>query len=440
MRSGERTIDRAYRCAGCGYRSRTADFFRREKAGWRHADFCRTCEPAPIDRDLARSLAYMAINGLIGVGAGLIGGPYLGVAHVWTFLALLLPATVIAAVVHETGHLLAARAVGARVYHVRLGGGRIVWRRQFGDLTLEVHGNPVQGGAVLCHFPPGQWSRWKRACILLAGGGAELLAAGLLAVLFIRANAGADPAPLLLTALFTQALVMVFSAVANLSPIEWSKGPEPSDGRQLWSLHKATGEDPASWAALEALALVRSGQLAEAAEHCRRGWEADPQQGFLLGLAAHAIGATQGAEAAVAYFLAQRHRIPDDAGEPPWPFAFGNAAWHMVKAGRPEWAALARDLSARAFAVSPDDPPIAATEGAVRLWNGDPDGEALILQMLPRMHPEDDKAEFCEVLGRWRIADGDTAEGQEFLRLARHLRGNAARVRGRRLLEEAAAH
>lgn len=419
------------RCAGCGYRSRNAAFFRREKAGWRRAAFCRTCEPRPTDRQLVRAVAYMGVYGAIALGLAAFGDRFMGYAQFWLFLALILPAVLIGATIHETAHLLAARAVGAVVYQIKIGGGAILWRRHFRTLSVEIGANPLQGGQVLCVFPPGRWARWKRGCILVAGGAAELTVAAILVGLMAWLNRGDDPPDLLLAALFTQAFVMTLTALSNLSPVDLVKGPLDSDGKQLWALPRLTGEDPAYHQALSTAAMVNSGRLDEAADKARSAWEADPQQGYLLGIAIHSIGVTAGPDAAVDYFLANRHRIPAGAEGPLWSFAFANAAWHMVKADRSDAKAAAVELSDKAFAATPDDPPIMATEGAVRLWaKRDPASETLIMRALPQMTSDDDKAEFCEVLARWRIADGESAGGEEFAALARHLRGNAARVRG----------
>jgi membrane-associated protease RseP (regulator of RpoE activity) len=129
----------------------------------------------------------------------------------WLDLVCLALVTVPTIALHETGHLLAAFAVGLPVSSINIGLGPVLWGRCFNGVWLRV-----------CLFPVGGFVRpvwlsrrkWKNIAVWAAGPAANLLTAP--ALLFVPDMGSA------------LAFWSVFAAVVNLMPIV-----EGSDGHQI---------------------------------------------------------------------------------------------------------------------------------------------------------------------------------------------------------------
>lgn len=156
-------------------------------------------------------------------------GPRRGVFAMFAWLVLLLP-------IHEAGHALAARLVGATIRRFVLGYGPVLLRREIAGVDFVLHAFPVQGFVSLDAIDG--LSRAARVFVYAAGVGAEAIAVGLALALF-----GADAVPdgpisvaHAITATGVAALAM--SVFANLIPRTAllqpnGEGGEVNDGRRI---------------------------------------------------------------------------------------------------------------------------------------------------------------------------------------------------------------
>jgi len=105
-------------CAGCGYRSATRAFFRREKNGALgiKRDFLRGVRALCSDESRIRSLPRYQLPGADGSLIRAFGDDGMArIGYFFLFLGLVGLSGIITAVAHEVGHAAAARLVGMRV-------------------------------------------------------------------------------------------------------------------------------------------------------------------------------------------------------------------------------------------------------------------------------------------------------------------------------------
>jgi hypothetical protein len=196
----------------------------------------------PKDRPMIASTLVLAAGGAVTLlayavqqaaepaGGAVTDGTVLLV--VGTVLALCLPLVV----VHEAGHAVAARLVGARVVRVEIGrGGRQLFGVQVRGTELVARSRLLEGGRTV--FRPDGLSRRRRGIVVVAGPLANLAVLGA-ALVALRASAD--------WRVVAVACVCVAMLVADLVPSDPRAAPR-NDARQLADL--AAGIGPISGAA-----------------------------------------------------------------------------------------------------------------------------------------------------------------------------------------------
>jgi hypothetical protein len=358
---------------------------------------------------------------------------------IWLFLALLYPAGVLTAFVHEFGHAGMAWLVGDEVYEIVIGAGAPLWRWRAKAFDLELRSNPFAGGHIVHYCAKGVPRKWREALVLLGGVSANAIFGGGLFALLARLQQNspgyppAEPTPgLTITSmvLFALAASQCF-AMLNLIPRTIRGGQfRYTDGKQLLMLFGkgVFAEDRVrAGVIMKGMALLRSDDFEAARRHYGAAWAQRPQEGLLFGSLVHATGRTQGPRAAVALYLDRAAALPSaETFDQSWAYAMGNVAWHALMAREPAWLALADALSARAAELMPE-PPIVATRGAALVALGDfGRGAKMIKASLPRIVDRMDRAEFCDFLGRHEDMSGDAQLAVDFIRLEQHLLGAAS--------------
>jgi len=203
---------------------------------------------------VGRTLAALVV--LVGVGLPMLaygGSP----GAQFQFLAVggvLFLAPQAGVVVHELGHVLACRAVGAEVKAFRLGGARAAVRFRVGTVQVSL-GWPYRGRVRF----DGAFSPWRRAVIALAGPFTDLAAAGL--VLASSAAAVARTPPLVIAA----ADGLAMAGLLNLLPYRTRSGGL-TDGAQLFELRSGIAAAKLRAARQSADRLLRAGRTAELLE------------------------------------------------------------------------------------------------------------------------------------------------------------------------------
>jgi hypothetical protein len=163
--------------------------------------------------------------------------------------------TVVAVVVHELGHLIACRALGAEVKAFRLGGKRAV---RFRAGTVEVSlGLPYSGRVEYA----GALSVGRRALILLAGPLADLALAGL--VLGGWAATASGPGIPTLVVISVGGLIVV--GLINLMPFRARSG-RLTDGARLFELRSDFDSARLAVAGQTAVRLRKAGRARELLE------------------------------------------------------------------------------------------------------------------------------------------------------------------------------
>ena len=133
----------------------------------------------------------------------------------------------IAVFVHEAGHLVVGLALGEPVRKIRIGSGPTLLGARLGGMVIQICANPLGGGAV-SFSGLDSTSRGRRIATLIAGPGANLLAA---AYAFGFAHFGAA-----WLGTFGLANVVLFIAGAMPSTSVQGGRAQPSDGLQLVNL------------------------------------------------------------------------------------------------------------------------------------------------------------------------------------------------------------
>lgn len=133
----------------------------------------------------------------------------------------------IAVFVHEAGHLVVGLALGEPVRKIRIGSGPTLLGTRLGGMVIQICANPLGGGAV-SFSGLDSTSRGRRIATLIAGPGANLLAA---AYAFGFAHFGAAWLDT-----FGLANVVLFIAGAMPSTSVQGGRAQPSDGLQLVNL------------------------------------------------------------------------------------------------------------------------------------------------------------------------------------------------------------
>ncbi|MEW6476492.1 MAG: site-2 protease family protein [Actinomycetota bacterium] len=147
-------------------------------------------------------------------------------------LGLVFMIDAVATVVHELGHLLAARTVGYRVDELRIGHGRRIWRREIRGVPVVLRALPFTGHV---RFSSGTRPArsWKDVAVAAGGPAANI---GVV-VISLAILPGLWGLPIY--------AVNGIVAIANLVPFRSKVGP--SDGLQILRLITSTFRPAGAW-------------------------------------------------------------------------------------------------------------------------------------------------------------------------------------------------
>ena len=418
------------RCRQCGFRSAVASSFRVERGGvfGRRGHVCFGCKPyqAGPDRAYWHSWFFQLFtSAAIAWWCSLDGGFAFGVL-LWLTLVLARP---LAILVHESGHVLAAKAVGFDVVDAQIGRGPVALARRAWGVRWSIHRYAALGGLTL-FIPPEGASRWRSGVSYLGGALANLAAAVVAAVLFPFADgaAGGLAGAVVVGWLFLN-LLMALNAL-------WpSKGVDhPSDGALILALLRKPAPDANERFPLlrQTQRLTLAGRFSEAADAFEAQLKVWPNDPYALGMVVHCISLAKDDRAALARYRALAAEAP--AG-PPRPFDWhaymagwmaGNIAWAAINAGPDADLDLAERQLQVALSLLPDVPAIKGTHGAWLAARGQADiGEGLLAQALPELETPSDKAAFARRLAEARRARADAVGAAEAERLGDHILSRA---------------
>ncbi|WP_165190929.1 site-2 protease family protein [Caulobacter soli] len=429
--SGRSVLARTVRrCRQCGFRSDVAASFRLERGGMfeRPGAICFGCKPYPARPDHLYWRGWfnqLFTSAVIAWWCGFERGLTFGVT-VWLTLVIARP---LAILIHEAGHVLAAKTVGFDVVEARVGRGPVTLARRAWGVRWTVHRYAALGGLTL-FVPPEGASRWRRAVSYLGGALANLAAASVAAALFppldeaLWGLAGAVAGGWL--------LLNLLMALSALWPTKG--GDHPSDGALIVGLlRKRAPETDERFPLLrQTQRLTLAGRFSEAADIFEAQLKTWPNDPYVLGMVVHCTAQAQGDRAALARYRLLAAEAP--AG-PPRPFDWhaamtgwmaGNIAWSAINAGPDADLDLAERQLQIALALQPDAPAITGTHGAWLAARGQADiGERLLTQALPELETPADKAAFARRLAQARRARNDAVGATEAERLADHILARA---------------
>src|SRR5262249_22514097 len=123
----------------------------------------------------ARSMGTGVLAAAVGACGAVLAGRAMGSGTVeaagWVVLNFSLWQVLITALVipHELAHAMVARVLGMRVYRIRVGSGRLLWRSRVGGVDLQFRSLAWSGGLTM--FAPGgrRAVRTRRAVVAIAG-------------------------------------------------------------------------------------------------------------------------------------------------------------------------------------------------------------------------------------------------------------------------------
>lgn len=226
---------------------------------------------------LAFGFGVALIAVVVGRSAGLLRLEAIGFALVNVVLLVVMIALLI--VPHEAAHVLVARALGLRVYRVRIGTGRLVWRSRIADVDVRLHAVPWSGGLTLYAPIDRSGLRLRRALVALAGPALHGVLLGLAMVVAIGVSYS-EMGHLALGLDFAAANGVLL--VLNLAP--WRapalEGIYESDGLVLLKAPFLKGTELANYLVsqfvTEATLLSEDGRYDEACQRTRAGLDAHP--------------------------------------------------------------------------------------------------------------------------------------------------------------------
>jgi hypothetical protein len=284
-------------------------------------------------------------------------------------IACVLPAMVVAAVIHTLGHLLGAWLTGCEVQRLQLGRWGDLWARwRQGSLVCELKTIPL--GTTWEIFPRGGLGLTQRMSVVwLSGGAANLATAVACALLAHHAGPG-----------FTRSLwgtlgLVNLLAVGGLIPMRWRRGSHSlweSDGQRLVSTWRRTSADwdrqreTRLW--LQADTALETHDLREAERRFREGMQQAPgDPRGTRGLALVALRSGRWMEARALLQEAASHSPPDPGPGPGtgWLLPFTD-----LLLARPEFRSEADRLSAAEYARHPWWPEVQAVRGGALVWSG----------------------------------------------------------------------
>ena len=410
-------------CETCGREPRPGSEFTPARRSFRTA--CRRECPECTRNRRGRRLAWLiGLQLAVGVPLGALilhhdpdapaGKLFLGLSLMQIYLLL-------AIVSHELGHACAARWLGWRVFLIRIGSGRVVWRGRCLGFDWVWHQWPWDGQTQVVPARA-DGMRPRLAAILLGGVAANALIAAAVGWASHPADTEWDWQALPLPAqwfLVTNAGVVITNLWPRRLPNSTAAG---TDGYLLLSLlhWKAVDQNrlQALRHALEAGACFEAGDEAGMRKWYAEGLRLFPEDANLLNFAA--IDRLNRGEV-----LAAREAFLDllklqPAGTPAHQLFLNNVAYADLLADQPELLAEADDYSQHAFATLPQVPAVRGTRGSVLVMRGKYEAGCQLLREARAGNPQPgQKAANDCFLAVAAIRQGRLAEGRELLARAR---------------------
>lgn len=424
------------KCAGCGLEwvHSTDSVVPKRVRFWRRKILCRMCQGERDQRAHAKLIISSIFLTLVGVA--LVTHPSSQLFG-WALLNIVLVdyMVIAAAIVHESGHALAAVLVRARVFLVQVGSGKPLVMLRLLGARLKLNRYPLAGGLVFVGHTADRNVIGRHAVIVAGGPIANLALAGLLFWLgdisdwrnaLIALTTGVAWIPIAFASNFGIFLV-------NVIPRTFSGllGNMPSDGKLLLQLVRPTPplveSILSSQYVVGSMLAFRDGEYELAERWCRDGLVCFPGNSMLHVNLTAILLETGRYELARTHCLRLLREGPQKGQEADGARAIlaNNLAWSNVMLGNGELLEEADKYSKEAFALAPDVPAVQGTRGVVLIERGEYEsGMALIRKALAVAEKRRQIA--CDMaflaLGEWRC--GNVEEANKTLREVRGLDPN----------------
>ena len=417
-------------CATCGYRSTAQTFFRQERGGLlglrqSTCGGCNPYRPSKLERKLFRSV-FVVNLGWVGIVTLSSGGNLHDALPMLILVEAALLSSWIRTVVHEGGHALAAKALGAHVVRVTVGGGPTWKSIRLGQTRVDVRRYTFLGGATLFLWPEGSRGRWRSILIILAGPAANVVFAGL-ALWASSAFHGGWREDFVQPALGGLGVSQAFTAVVNLWPMTSTLSGLQSDGRQILAFLTAKPSPPDAFteAAQRAQGHLFAERYAAAAEAFWEAAQLKPDAPYAFALTLHCLNRAQGDVAALTFFRSHRAAFEtsmtttNEADRALVPYLQANIAMPALSGD----LALADLYSQAALNALPEAPPMVGARGAYLVATGEiAEGREMLLRAIRSSDVGSDRAELAEALARAARAAGDAERAGAFEDLGRYAR------------------
>lgn len=344
---------------------------------------------------------------------------------------LLIPVwCVVLTILHESGHAIAGRILGFKIFWIRIGHGRRLAEASVLGTKVKLNLGLVSGATMLAS-PRSEWIRLRWWLAVFAGPASHLAALLLICFLagpqLIRDRLGSlwiEDRPSALAALFT---LNGLCCLLNLLPLRMrlskDRPLQPWDGYRLVTIpflgRDAIAQFRALYHVLEATDLLDSGCSEDALRQCREAISLDP--GNVGGLVLMAV-----AFARLGNWRDSRD-IDVDLLRTSRPLGAGlrdtlknNIAWHDLLISDPELLPEADAFSAEALAASPDKAHFQGTRGAVLVKLGNLDeGIQLLKTAYSRHRDPRDSASVAFWLGIAEARRGNYQDANHWIKAAR---------------------
>lgn len=411
------------RCDVCGTESELEGVFfttARALAG-KSKTYCPACW-----EDRWRQEGHSSFRRLFyAAGLGLLAALFLpSIFAGWMLLNFVLfeASVLLATLPHELGHAVAARALGARVFRIVIGFGRLLWIGKFLGFEVELRSIPI-GGSTQTGFRDARFFRLRNALVIASG---PLVNAGAIAAVlaFVPSEVIWSPSPfrdLTPWAAFVVANALIL--LVNLTPIRrrTTAGDLETDG---WSLLASPFLDQAAIDAALAVRFVREGL--EARRHARHEdalrWYEEGLARFpghvelRLGRVGALIDLTRYEEAREELVSLVETGAIDLQTKT---IISNNLAWADVMSRRQDLLEEADKHSEDAFKQAGWFPEVQSTRGAVLIEKGRLDeGIELLEKALPQTEEVQDRAAIAGYLALAEKRRGNTDAAQRYAKTA----------------------
>jgi hypothetical protein len=333
-------------------------------------------------------------------------------------------------VLHESGHAIAFRVLGFKIYWISFGRGRRLADKRFLGVRLKLNlGLPVAG--TMGASPRSDWIRVRLWLAVIAGPATHL--AVLLVIYFLAGpKLVLDGLESLVMETHPTALAILFCVNAamladSLLPyrIRYSKHspPQPTDGYRLVTI-PFLGKDGiarlrAQYHVREAVELIDSGHDQDGLRQCQEAVAIDPGNivaSALMALAHTRLGNWRGVREANIELLQSAKTLRPDFRDT----LKNDIAWFDLLIGDPDLLPEADGYSAEALGAAPDKAHFQGTRGAVLVSLGHFDkGIELLKQAYSRHCEPHDSASVAFWLGIAEARLGNYREASQWVEAAR---------------------